>query len=117
MMMSLQSRLLTFFDVRRHESRLVLLVLLYTILLYAGNLLTYTGAYSLFLTTYDVTALPAVYIGVSIVASLLALLYLQLGVSEKITMPSRELRAKWRQTIFLNQEGAGSAVLRPPSVV
>jgi len=79
MMMSLQSRLLTFFDVRRHESRLVLLVLLYTILLYAGNLLTYTGAYSLFLTTYDVTALPAVYIGVSIVASLLALLYLQLN--------------------------------------
>lgn len=79
MMMSLQSRLLTFFDVRRQESRLVLLVLLYTVLLYAGNLLTYTGAYSLFLTTYNATSLPYVYIGVSIVASLLTLLYLQLN--------------------------------------
>ncbi len=78
-MRTYQTRLLTFFDVRPAEGRLVSLVLLYTILLYATNLLTYTSAYSLFLATYEATALPFVYIGVSVVASLLAFCYLRLN--------------------------------------
>ncbi|MFN8491617.1 MAG: MFS transporter [Caldilineaceae bacterium] len=74
-----QTRLLTFFDVQPSEGRLVILVLLYTILLYAANMLVYTSAYSLFLATYDATALPYIYIGVSIVASSLAFFYLRLN--------------------------------------
>jgi len=78
-MRAYQSRLLAFFDIQPGEGRLVILVLCYTILLYTANFLVDTSAYSIFLTTYDATSLPFIYVGVSIVTPLLTFFYLQLN--------------------------------------
>lgn len=66
------------FNVRPGEG-LVLLILLYTIGSFTANVLAYTAAYALFLAKFDAQALPYVYIGESIVSSLLTLLYLRLS--------------------------------------
>jgi AAA family ATP:ADP antiporter len=78
-MRAYQSRLLTFFDIHPGEGRLVMFVLCYTILLYTANFLVDTSAYSIFLTTYDATSLPYIYVAVSMVAPLLTFFYLQLN--------------------------------------
>jgi len=64
-------------NLRPGESRLVMLILLYTIGAFTANVLTYTAAYALFLAKFDAQALPYVYIGESLVSTLLTLLYLR----------------------------------------
>ncbi len=66
-------------NLRPGESRLVVLILLYTIGAFTANVLTYTAAYALFLAKFDAQALPYVYIGESLVSTLLTLLYLRLS--------------------------------------
>jgi len=58
---------------------LVVLVLVYTILLYSTNSLAYTAAYALYLNEFDAGGLPIIYIGVSLFATLVSTLYLKLG--------------------------------------
>ena len=64
-------------NMRPGESRLVALILLFTIGAFTANVLTYTAAYALFLAKFDAQALPYVYIGESLVSTLLTLLYLR----------------------------------------
>ena len=64
-------------NLRPGEGRLVLLILLFTIGAFTANVLTYTAAYALFLAKFDAQALPYVYIGESLVSTLLTLLYLR----------------------------------------
>ncbi|MEZ4862419.1 MAG: Npt1/Npt2 family nucleotide transporter [Caldilineaceae bacterium] len=67
------------FQVRPSESRLVALILLYTIGTFTANVLVYTAAYALFLAKFDAQSLPYIYIGESMVSTLLTLLYLRLS--------------------------------------
>ncbi|MEZ4734620.1 MAG: Npt1/Npt2 family nucleotide transporter [Caldilineaceae bacterium] len=67
------------FNVRPGEGRLVVLILLYTIGSFTANVLAYTATYALFLARFDAQSLPYIYIGESIVSSLLTLLYLRLS--------------------------------------
>ncbi|MCE7986501.1 MAG: hypothetical protein DYG89_35465 [Caldilinea sp. CFX5] len=67
------------FNLRPGESRLVALILLFTIGAFTANVLAYTAAYALFLDKFDAQSLPYIYIGESIISTLLTLLYLRLS--------------------------------------
>ncbi|UCC85563.1 MAG: HEAT repeat domain-containing protein, partial [Anaerolineales bacterium] len=66
-------------NIRPGEGRLVSLLLAYSFFVGVARILTRSAAMSLFLVDFDAQSLPYVYIGISIVASLLAYAYLKLG--------------------------------------
>lgn len=72
-----KDKLLVLLNIKTGEGMLVGLVLTYAILLYASNVLAHTASYALFLSTFSATNLPYTYVGISIAAPLISLVYLR----------------------------------------
>jgi CRP-like cAMP-binding protein/HEAT repeat protein len=74
-----QARLLRLLNIQPGEAKLVGIVLVYAILLYASNVLAHTAGYALFLSAFNAATLPFAYLGISIVAPLITGVYLRLN--------------------------------------
>ena len=72
-------KLLSLLNIHSEESGLVGLILAFGVLLYAGNIFTQTVCLSLFLNAYDASSLPLTYIGISIFATAISMIYLRLN--------------------------------------
>jgi len=77
--MQLQQKLATLLNVRAGEGQIVALVMLFAIFAYLADSFLVTVAYTLFLTTFDASAIPYIYVGISIVGTLASFLYLRAG--------------------------------------
>lgn len=77
--MSWRKKLLSPFDVRPGEGRLVLFLLAMYFCIGIARIFTRTSAYTLFLVEFDAQSLPYIYIGISVVVSLISVFYLKLG--------------------------------------
>jgi AAA family ATP:ADP antiporter len=77
--MRLRNSLSLLFNVRPGEGRLVLLLLAHFFCIGVARIFTRTAAYTLFLVEFDAQALPYVYIGISLVGTLLSFIILRLA--------------------------------------
>ncbi len=77
--MNLLDRLSSVFNIRPGEGRLVLLLLAHFFCIGVARIFTRTAAYTLFLVKFDAQALPYVYIGISLVGTLLSFIILRLA--------------------------------------
>ncbi len=77
--MKLRQQLLTLFNIRPGEGRLVFLLLLQYFFLGVAFNFTLAGAFALFLAEFDSQTLPLVYITIAIVLGLISFIYLKLG--------------------------------------
>ncbi len=73
------NKLLTLVNIRPNEGRLVLLVLLYGLLTETIDTLIHTVSYALFLNEFDAQRLPYIYIGASILTTLISVFSLHLS--------------------------------------
>jgi AAA family ATP:ADP antiporter len=77
--MHLRDRLSLLFNVRPGEGRLVLLLLAHFFCIGVARIFTRTAAYTLFLVEFGAQTLPYVYIGISLVVTLVSLIILRLA--------------------------------------
>lgn len=83
-MTTAQNKLASLFNIHSGEGRLVTLLLAYSFFIGAARIFTRSAAMGLFLDEYSASALPYVYIGISIIATVLSYVYLKLG--QKLTL-------------------------------
>lgn len=75
--MHLQEKLAALFNIRRGEEQLITLVMLAAVFAFLADSFLVTAAYSLFLTTFDTSAISYVYVGISLAGILASFLYLR----------------------------------------
>jgi len=73
------NKLLTLIDIRPNEGKLVVWMLLFSLLAETINTIVYTVAYALFLNAFDAPSLPYIYVGASIVTTLVTVVSLRLS--------------------------------------
>lgn len=72
-------RLQEIFNIQPGEERMVAIVLVYAIMLFAANVLAVTTSLAIFFETYDAATLPYTYVVLMVVGPLISLIYLRLN--------------------------------------
>lgn len=78
-MHQVQEKAAALFNIRTGEVQRIMLLMLFAVFAFLADSFFATAAYALFLTTFNTTAIPFIYVGISIVGIIASFLYLRAG--------------------------------------